>query len=386
MLTRIIIRNYAIIPELDLPIQPGLTVITGETGAGKSILLGALGLALGKRADVRSLPGENAKCVVEAHFKIRNNDLKEIFTREGLDFDELLICRREILSGGKSRSFINDTPVQLKLMQEVTGHLIELHQQNDNLALQSKDYQVHTLDVLSKSLKDYQAYRSVYKQLQKEKTELLQLKEMEVSSLRRKDFLQFQINELESAQLKGSEIEKLEETQNLLKHAEAIDDVLSQLETVLSQGQHSMLNQLIQLTKQLDSVKKLSPPLATIGERIDALRVEVQDLSQEAGRLEGMGQKDPAQLSRIESRLSQLYLLIKKYQVSNETQLLELLASLKNELNELSSVGEQIELLEKKITETTAQLVDKGKSLSEKRKSGIKKIIPEMNSLIHELG
>jgi len=386
MLTRLIIRNYAIISELDLSLQPGLSVITGETGAGKSILLGALGLALGKRADSRALTDENAKCIVEAHFKIKNDDLADLFIREGLDFDNLLICRRELLSGGKSRSFINDTPVQLKLMQEVTSHLIELHQQNDNLALQSKDYQVHTLDVLSAAINEYNEYKSLYKTSIREKNELQQLKELELSSLRRKDFLQFQINELENAQLKEGELEKLEESQNLLKHGEAIEDTLRQLESVLSQGPNSMLHQLISLTRQLDTVKKLSAPLSTISERIDALRIEVQDLSLETSKIEGLGQNNPAQLARIESRLNQLYTLIKKYQVSNDKQLLDLLVSLKNELNELTSVGEHITSLVEKIEVTKKELIQKGELLTQKRKAGLDKIVPEMNSLIHELG
>lgn len=386
MLIRLIIRNYAIISELDLSLPPGLSVITGETGAGKSILLGALGLALGKRADSRALPDENAKCVVEAHFKIRNNELSQLFIREGLDFDDLLICRREILSGGKSRSFINDTPVQLKLMQEITGHLIELHQQNDNLALQSKDYQVHTLDVLSGAINDYNGYRTLYKTSIREKNDLLQLKELEISSLRRKDFLQFQINELENAQLKEGELEKLEDSQNLLKHGEAIEDIIHQLESVLSQGPNSILQQLINLTRQLDIVKKLSAPLSIISERIDAFRIEVQDLSLETGKLEGMGQNNPAQLARIESRLNQLYTLIKKYQVSNEIQLIDLLLSLKNELNELTSVGDHIKQLEEKIEVTKKELIKKGELLTKKRKAGVNKIVPEMNSLINELG
>ena len=386
MLTRIIIRNYAIIPELDLPIQPGLTVITGETGAGKSILLGALGLALGKRADVRSLTDENKKCIVEAHFKLNGNELSELFIREGLDFDELMICRREILPGGKSRSFINDTPVQLKVLQEFTSYLIELHQQHDNLALQTKEYQVKVLDTMSDALNVYNDYRTIYNRLAKEKSELAKVKEQEQSSARKKDFLNFQLKELETAQLKAGEIESLEETQDLLKHGEDIDNALEQLQIVLSQGQHSIYNQLISLSKQVDPVRKVSTPLSSIAERIDALRVEVQDLTMEAGRLEGLGQKDPAHLSRVETRLSQLYSLIKKYQVSSDKDLLELNVSLRKELEELTSFSERIPQLEKQIEETNVRLMTVAKDLSQKRKTGARKLIPEMNSLLKELG
>ncbi len=386
MLTRLIIRNYAIIAELDLSLQPGLSIITGETGAGKSILLGALGLALGKRADSKVLPDENSKCIVEAHFKVSGDELKELFAREALDFEEVMICRREISGAGKSRSFINDTPVQLKVLQEITNHLIELHQQHDNLALQSRDYQVNALDTMSGSLPLYQEYRSLFHQLSKEKSDLIKTKETEQSSARRKDFLQFQLKELEDAQLKRGEVETLEESQNVLKHGEAIDDALEQLQMVLNLGPHSFNHQLINLTKQINTVRNVSIPLAGIGERIDALRLEVQDLAMEAGRLDGLGQKNPAQLSRIESRLSQVYTLIKKYQVRNEEDLLELQQSLQNELDELTSVGDQINSLEKKIAETTQQILKIGEKLSQKRKNGSKKITPAMNSLLLELG
>lgn len=386
MLTRLIIRNYAIIPELDLSLQPGLSIITGETGAGKSILLGALGLALGKRADSRVLPDENSKCIVEAHFNLDDDELKPLFGREGLDFDKVLICRREIMGGGKSRSFVNDTPVSLKLLQEITNPLIELHHQNDNLSLQSKEYQVHALDTMSGSLNHYHEYRTLYLRLTREKNELSQTREIELSSARRKDFLQFQIKELEIAQLKSGEVEALEESQNILQHAEAIDTTLDLLRVALNIGPHSINNQLINLAKQLGNVRNVSQPLADIAERIDALRVEVQDLVLEASRQEGMGHKDQSSLSKVESRLSQLYVLIKKYQVRNEDDLIALHHSLQKELDDLTSVGEQIIALENQIKDTTSVLLKSAEKLSQVRKTGITKIVPEMNSLLKELG
>jgi DNA repair protein RecN (Recombination protein N) len=386
MLTRLIIKNYAIIQELDLPLQPGLSAITGETGAGKSILLGALGLALGRRADFRILPDEESKCIVEAHFDLGDNLLKEIFVREGLDFELHMICRREIASGGKSRSFINDSPVQLKLLQEITGKLIELHQQHDNLALQSKEYQINVLDTLSGSLSLYNEYRNAYSLWLKLQNELTKTKETELSSARRKDFLQFQIEELENAKLSAGEIEKLEETQNVLKHAEAINHTLALIQTTLSDSQHAINNQLTSLIKQIDLVRKVSPPFTLIGERIDALRLEVQDISLETGRLEGMAKQDPTQLARIESRLNQLYSIIKKYHSKDEQELIIQYESIKKELNELSSVKDQIDALEKSIFETSATLKKTGDQLSQKRRKGAAKIIPQMIELLRELG
>ena len=253
MLTRLIIRNYAIIPELDLMIEPGLSVITGETGAGKSILLGALGLAIGRRADFRILPDDESKCIVEAHFDLPDKSLEEIFIKEGLDFDMPLICRREITTGGRSRSFINDTPVQLKLLQEIGGHLIELHQQHDNLALQSIAYQTNVLDILSDSLQVSREYKALYIQVSQMKSELAKTKEIELSSARRKDFLKFQIEELENAKLTSGETEKLEETQNVLSFAESIDHTLTQLQQLLNEGPHSINAHLTTLIKQINS-------------------------------------------------------------------------------------------------------------------------------------
>ncbi len=386
MLTRLIIRNYAIIPELDISIQPGLTIITGETGAGKSILLGALGLALGRRADSKVLPDESVKCIVEAHFSLKDELLKPIFTREGLDFDNLLICRREISGGGRSRSFINDTPVSLKALQEITGYLIELHHQHDNLALQSKDFQVNALDTITESLPVYKEYSTLYQRLGATKTELSKIVELEQSSARRKEFISFQLDELENAKLTLGEMQTLEESQNMLEHAEAIDHVLAHLQSALSVGPHSMTSQLTALIKQIESIRKVYLPIAEIGDRIEALRVEVQDLTLEAGRMEGPGQKDPAKLNRVHSRLNQLYSLVKKYQCKDESQLMEVYKSLKGELTSLSSVNEQITDLENKIKELTSSLIDKADKLSKKRKAGAKKLIPKVIALLHELG
>jgi DNA repair protein RecN (Recombination protein N) len=386
MLSRLTIRNYAIIPELDIDIQPGLTIITGETGAGKSILLGALGLALGRRADAKVLPEDEAKCVVEAQFALKDDTLKTYFQQEGLDYEPILICRREISAGGRSRSFINDTPVSLKVMQEVTSRLIELHHQHDNLALQSKEYQINILDTISTSGSVYKEYSSRYSELNALKSELEKTRELEISSTRKKEFLSFQIAELENAKLTPGEMATLEESQNMLEHAEAIDHVLGHLQSALSDGSHSMTAQLTGLIKQIESIRQVYPPIAEIGDRIQSVRVEIQDLSLEAGRLEGPGQKDPAKLARVHSRLNQLYSLIKKYQCVDETQLIQVQQSIKAEWATLSSVSEQIAILEEKIVAAQAQLTAKAGELTKMRKSGAKKLIPKVITLLHELG
>ncbi len=386
MLSRLIIRNYAIIPELDIDIRPGLTIITGETGAGKSILLGALGLALGRRADAKVLPDDDVKCIVEAHFTLADDSLRTYFTEEGLDFDSLLICRREISPGGRSRSFINDTPVSLKVLQEVTSQLIELHHQHDNLALQSRDYQINLLDTISEAIPLQREYFTKYRSLTAAKNELLKLRELEQSSARKKEFLSFQITELENAKLAPGEMASLEESQNMLEHAEAIDQVLGQVQVVLQDGTHSMTAQLTGLIKQIEGIRSVFPPISEIGDRLQSVRVEIQDLSLEAGRMEGPGQKDPAKLARIQSRLNQLYSLIKKYQCADEQQLVDVYQQIRSEFASLSSVQEQINALENQIEIIQNVLIATGDQLTQKRKTGAKKLIPKTETLLHELG
>lgn len=386
MLSRLIIRNYAIIPELDIDIRPGLTIITGETGAGKSILLGALSLALGRRADAKVLPDDEVKCIVEAHFTLADDSLRTYFIEEGLDFDSLLICRREISPGGRSRSFINDTPVSLKVLQEVTSQLIELHHQHDNLALQSRDYQINLLDTISEAIPLQREYITKYRSLTTAKNELLKLRELEQSSARKKEFLSFQITELENAKLAPGEMASLEESQNMLEHAEAIDQVLGQVQAVLQDGSHSMTAQLTGLIKQIEGIRSVFPAISEIGDRLQSVRVEIQDLSLEAGRMEGPGQKDPAKLARIQSRLNQLYSLIKKYQCADEHQLSEVYQEIRSEYASLSSVQEQITALEKQIEIIQNALIATGDQLTKKRKTGSKKLIPKTEALLHELG
>lgn len=386
MLSRLTIRNYAIISSLDIDLRLGLTIITGETGAGKSILLGALGLALGRRADNKALNDENEKCIVEAQFNLKDETLKPLFLEEGLDFDAVLICRRELSSGGRSRSFINDTPVSLKLLQEITGHLIELHHQHDNLALQSREYQVNVLDTISQSLPLYKDYLTHYAALNTTKQKLAEAKEAELSSSRKKEFLKFQIDELESAKLQPGEMASLEASQNILEHAEAIDHVLAQLPSILSDNSQSLNNQLTGLIKQVEGIRKVYEPIGEIGDRLEALRVEVQDLSLEAGRLDGPGQSDPSQLARVQTRLNQLYSLVKKYNCKDEDGLLSLRNELKSEWDALTSVNEQIHLLEEKIKSLSNEIIEKASALTAARKKGAKKLIPEATKLLHELG
>jgi len=386
MLNRLVIRNYAIITELDIDFSNGLTIITGETGAGKSILLGALGLALGKRADGKSVTDDSSKCIVEAYFTLEDDSLNHLFEQEGLDYDRQLICRREIGTGGRSRSFINDTPVSLKLMQDITSNLIELHHQHDNLALQSKAYQVNVLDHISGSISLLSKYQQGYAEWIKSKNELQRIRELEQSSARKKEFLQFQIDELSQAKLNAGEVTSLEETQRMLEHAEAIESVITQLQQVLQDSPHSVNHQVSGLIKQVHGLVNAFTPFEDVNQRLEAMRLEIQDLALEATRMEGPGGNDPAKLSRVETRLNQLYSLIKKYQCKDELQLIHFFEGIQAELASLSSAGETILAMEKRIATLYTDLVSTAQQLSSKRISGAKKFIPKIITLLHELG
>lgn len=386
MLKRLIIRNYAIIESLDVSFREGLTIITGETGAGKSILLGALGLALGKRADTKLVSDEATKCVVEAHFLLEDDSLNSLFEQEELDFEKHLICRREIGAGGRSRSFINDTPVSLKVLQDITSYLIELHHQHDNLALQSRSYQINVLDNIGGSLSLVDQYKMIFTQWTQAKQELSRIKELEQTSARKKEFIQFQLEELTQAKLHAGEVTSLEEKQKMLQHAEAINAVIEQLQHVLQNSSQSVNHQVTGLIRQVQGVVNAFIPFEEINQRLEALRVEIQDLALEAGRIEGPGGNDPSKLSKTEARLNQLYTLIKKYQCKDESQLIQLFEDLKKELTSLSSASETITELEIKIDQFYTQLIQTGEKLSKQRKSSAKKMIPKVIDLLHELG
>jgi DNA repair protein RecN (Recombination protein N) len=213
--------------------------------------LGALGLALGKRAESKLVSDDASKCIVEAHFNLEDDSLKTVFEQEELDFEKNLICRREIGPGGRSRSFINDTPVSLKLLQDITGYLIELHHQHDNLALQSKPYQINVLDNISASVPLLDQYKLIYTQWINAKQELSRIKELDQTSARKKEFLQFQVDELSQAKLHPGEVASLEEKQRMLQHAEAIDAVIDQLQNVLQNNALSINHQVTALIKQI---------------------------------------------------------------------------------------------------------------------------------------
>lgn len=386
MLTRLIVQHYAIISSLDLSFGKGMSVITGETGAGKSILLGALGLALGKRADLKVLPDDQSKCIVEAYFSLHDDSLKKLFEQEDLDFDRQLICRREIAAGGRSRSFINDTPVTLKTLQDITSCIIELHHQHDSLALQSRDYQVEVLDTISGAQSVFSDYTTAYSKFQAERHELHRLHDLEASSARRRDFLEFQLQELREANLTVGEITSLESTQLMLENAEAIRHAVAAIQSAMQDNPQAISTQITSLLRLTEPVHQAFTPLADIVQRLEAMRIEAQDLAMETDRLDLPDAGDPAMLERVQSRLNLLYRLIKKYQCTDEAELIAARDHMEKELAALSSVSDDIRRVEKNLADLDEQVLALAEKLSATRKKGAKKMLPRVAELLTELG
>lgn len=386
MLQRLYVRNYAIIDELDLSFSEGLTIITGETGAGKSILLGALGLALGGRADAKVVSSVDGKCIIEAYFSNKDESLKPIFEESDLEFEPITICRREVNGNGKSRAFINDTPVSLKVMQDVTSHYIELHQQHDNLALQSRNYQLDLLDAISKSHSLRNDYALRFKEVHSIENQLRDAIATESNAARRRDFLKFQMEELSAAKPVAGEMQKLEETQQLLEHANSIAESLEEAQHILYRSPHAVITQLTGLIKSISGVSEYLPSLRDLGQRLEQVRIEIQDIAQESERLDVPEQNDPNKLLQIQQRLSMLYSLSKKYNVRDDQELLELYNSIQSEWNMIDSIQDKISALEKEIQKGKNTLRIEGEKLSASRAKGIQQLIPGIVTLLKDLG
>lgn len=378
MIKSIEIRNYALIEELKIDFSKGLTIITGETGAGKSILLGALGLIMGKRADTKSLYDTSRKCVVEAEYDIQKYDLSGFFEEHGMDYEHELIVRREILPSGKSRAFINDTPAHLPVLQKLSNELIDLHQQFDTLDLQDMSFQLKMLDALAGHkgiLKGYQAryktYRTAIQQLQRWK-EALQRSNQET------DFLQFQFDELDKAELIEGEQIALEDELEVLSHAEEIKRSLGQLHHLLSENEHSILDQLDVLAPQLQALEQVGGEVTELIRRYNSLRLEVQELSRDSERIGEDTEYQPERLQEVQERLDLLYRLQKKHQVASVEELIEKREDFRSRLEQTGQQAGDIEALELQIQEDEKFLSELAIKLHENRVA----VIPDFQDKI----
>ena len=315
MLTRLRIQNYALIRELDVNLSPGFSIITGETGAGKSILLGALSLILGQRADSSVLNDKSVKCVVEANFLVEGLGLEELFQANDLDFDNFAILRREINPAGKSRAFINDSPVMLKVMQDIGIRLIDIHSQNQNLDLNELTFQMMVVDICAGNQQHLLIYKNCFNEYRKLTSELKQAELLVEKSKEDLDYYQFQYDQLAKAQLIENEQEELERELELLTHAEEIKSGMSNVTELLDGDNLSVLNQTKTAIGFLSKMINFLPEAGGLSQRLESLYVELKDIARESAFIDEKVEFDPERIRAINDRLDLLYSLQQKHRV-----------------------------------------------------------------------
>jgi len=386
MLISLSIRNYALISSLDVEFRAGLNMITGETGAGKSILLGALSLLLGSRADSQVLKKKEQKCLVEGTFDLTGLDLQEIFTRNDLDYDNPTIFRREINPQGKSRAFINDTPVTLNILKEIGVKLVDIHSQHQNLMINDPAYALHVLDQFGKlhdQLHDYLGIYERYKQL----THSLNQRQQKLARAKTdQDYLEFQLTQLEDSKLSPEEQEILEQEQLLLEHAGEIQLHLSESVHVLDESEGSVLSHLKQILSGLQSISPYFPEINEPVTRFQASYIELQDLSRELSHLLGHIESDPARLNVIIERLDLINSLEKKHQVTSVRELLDLQATFQARLDAIQTSDDEISALRAELDTVTADLQLASQKLSKDRRKVFPEFEKSVSQLVRELG
>lgn len=381
MLKRLEIQNYAIIESLNLDLTKGLSIVTGETGAGKSILLGALGLIMGKRADTKVLYEADKKCVVEAVFDVSDYNIQSIFEAEGIDYEEETIIRRLISPNGKSRAFINDEPTTLSVLKAITDNLVDLHQQFDTLDLHSVSFQTKTIDALAGVIDKVSDYQVDYAEYAKSKRALSSLEEKHRNANQEMDFLNFQMKEFNDAELIDGEQEEKEKTLDKLTNAEDIQRVGNMILHQLDEDDPSTVDTLQSLLNELSSVMDSDEKLAEIYERLTNIQEEMRDIAKEAGHIAEITEYDEGVIEELNARLSLIYRLQKKHNVDNLEELLKIQDDISTQLSGFGDITQDIEKLQNKIGKLEEALVKKSNVISKSRK----KTAPIFEKSIHEM-
>lgn len=387
MLKQLYIKNFTLIDELDIQLHPGFSVITGETGAGKSIILGAIGLLLGNRADTKAIKAGCDRCTIEAHFDLSRYDMQNFFTEHDIDYDaEDTIIRRELTAAGKSRAFINDTPVALSLMRELGESLVDIHSQHQNLLLQKEDFQLNVVDIIAQDSKLLGDYRATYNQYRQAQQRLAKMEEEIARSRENEEFLRFQFKELDHAQLVESEQEALEQEAETLTHAEDIKTALYDADNTLTNEDGSILERLKSTCQQLASIKDVYPAIAEAAERLDSSYIELKDIAQEIGSNVDRVDFEPARLDEINSRLDTIYSLQQKFHVQDISGLIEIRDDIKQQLDHIGNSDEELATLQQEAEHWLSKAGQAAKKLTELRTRTARKIETEMQQRLVPLG
>ncbi len=387
MLRHLYIKNFTLIDTLDIDLHPGFSVITGETGAGKSIILGAIGLLLGQRADSKAIKQGADKCVIEAHFDLSRYEMESFFSENDIEYDtEDCIVRRELTAAGKSRAFINDTPVQLSMLKELGDRLMDIHSQHQNLLLNKQDFQLNVVDILANDAKEMEAYRQTYSEYRKAEQALSQLREEIERNRQNTDFLQFQYNELAAANLKEGELEELEQKSDTMTHSEDIKSALYTADNALQQEDTGVIKSLRSSISALESISQVFPDAKELAERMDSTYIELKDIASEiSDHLENID-FDPAELDSINNRLDKLYDLQKKYRAETIEELITVRDDLQQKLNNIENSDEALESLQANVTKLKTDVEKKADALTKLRTKAAQQIEKEMQGRLVPLG
>jgi len=386
MITSLSIENFALIEKLNIDFSKGFSIITGETGAGKSILLGALGLVLGKRADLTSLKNKEEKCIVEAHFAIGKYDLKSFFEDNDLDYEEETIIRREILPSGKSRAFVNDSPVNLQQLQDLSLYLIDVHSQHQTLELSEEEYQFKIIDAIANNQEFRTDYSSMLKQYRAAKTALETKKTSLSAILKEKDYNEFLFNELHSANLKAGELEELEKTYEALNNVEFIKENLSTLLALANEEEFGLLKNLKEFKTILQKNANFSAEFESLFERTNSVLIEMDDIVKELSRESELVFNDPEKLELINQKLQLIYSLQKKHQVLTVEELIDIQNELEGKVVSVVTLEEEIIELEKGIASFQTQLDAMAAKISKSRSEAIPNLSQKLIEILNLLG
>jgi len=386
LLSKLSIKNFALIDDVCVDFTSGLTSITGETGAGKSIILGALSLVLGKRADLNSIRNNALKCIIEAEFVLEKSKFLILFNKYELDFDTHTIIRRELLPSGKSRAFVNDTPVTLSQLHSISSHLVDIHSQHETLSLLSETYQLEILDILAGNLVLSENYSEKLKDYKEVSETILELVYKKESASKELDYNTFLYDELVEANLKNANQDVLEETYSKLNNTEAIQETLKSVNGLLNEEQYGALNILKETRNLLVKLNTVSSDFGNLYERLNCVIIEMDDISEEMINLSSSIEADPSLLNEINEKLQTIYKLQQKHTVATITQLLEIQTVLEEKIeitNNLDGEIKKLEIFQENLRKTVKALADK---IHKKRLSVIPTLKNKLTNILNELG
>ena len=388
MLKQLYIKNFTLIDELDMTFRPGFSVMTGETGAGKSIILGAIALLLGQRADSKQIKAGAEKCTIEAHFDLSHYDLLPFFKENDIDYDaDDCILRRELTAAGKSRAFINDTPVSLTAIKELGLSLIDIHSQHQNLMLREEDFQLSVVDIIAKDEKALAEYQNTFSEYTQARKRLEQMRRDIEQNAENEDFMRFQLNELREANLSEGLQEELEQESETLSHVEDIKGALYQAESLIGgDSEHTVVERIKEASRALSSIADVYGEAAEMAERLDSCAIEMKDIGRDLSQKAEDVEFDPQRLEIINNQLDTIYSLQKKHHVTTVEELISIADSLAEQLSNIENGDEQLQQLSEEVERLHTKCIEKAASLTKQRRKAATTIEKEMKERLVPLG